>query len=484
MKCCKSEDTIQAMKNETKTLRLPHTLVLIYSLLVLAYLATLFIPSGQFQRRQVSLEGAERTITVPGSYRLQPKSMLSPTILLEAPIQGFVDGALIIVFLFVIGGSFGVIAATQAIDRAIRRLTGFFSSRPAAQKFLIPILMTIFSLGGAIFGMSEEIIPFVLIFIPLAISLGYDSIVGVAIPFLGAAAGFGAAFFNPFTIGVAQGLSGLPIYSGLGYRLLAWVVTTTVMIGYVMLYARRVKANPAHSLVHDLDVQRGLDLEKDGAGESGLGWRHQAVLVVFLAGIAVLVAGVLIFHWYIKPIAAVFLAMGLIAGLLGGLRSGDIAASFVGGARDMMNVALIIACGRALLIIAQEGLILDTVLHYASQGIALLPRWLVAQSMLVIQSVINFFIHSGTAQAALTMPVMAPLSDLVGVTRQTSVFAFQLCELVNPILPTSAVTMGVLGMAKIPWERWARWFLPLMLGLLVLGFVLLVPPVLMHWGPF
>lgn len=472
------------MKKNHKPLRLPHTLVLIYSLVVFTYLITLVVPSGAFTRQDIELDGVIRSITVPGSFQIMEKRWLNPAVILEAPIEGFVDGALIIVFLFVIGGAFAVISSTQAIDRAIRRLTKFFSRKPGIQRFLIPVLMVIFSLAGAIFGMSEEVIPFVLVFIPLAISLGYDSIVGVAIPFLGAAAGFGAAFFNPFTVGVAQGLAGLPIYSGLAYRVLAWVVSTGTMIFFVMGYARRIQADPGKSPVYDIDRQRLVGLDPEAPANDTLGRRHWAVLIVFLAGIVVLVAGVLLFQWYIQPIAAVFLAIGLVSGMVGGRKAGEIAQSFGEGARDMINVALIIACGRSLLIIARQGMVLDTLLQYASSGIALLPRWVVAQSMLLIQSGINFFIHSGTAQAALTMPVMAPLSDLVGVTRQTAVFAFQLCELINPILPTSAVTMGVLGMAKIPWERWARWFLPLMIVLLVLGFLLLIPPVLMNWGPF
>ena len=176
--------------------------------------------------------------------------------------------------------------------------------------------------------------------------------------------------------------------------------------------------------------------------------------------------------------------MGLLMGAVAGLKADEIATSFLAGAKDMVNVTLIIACGRALLIIAREARVLDTILFVSSGLISALPAVVAAQVMFVVQSVINFFIHSGTAQAALTMPIMAPLADLVGLTRQTMVYAYQLCELINPILPTSAVTMGVLGMAKIPWETWARWFLPLMLVLCGLAFLLLVPPVLMHWGPF
>ena len=183
--------------------------------------------------------------------------------------------------------------------------------------------------------------------------------------------------------------------------------------------------------------------------------------------------------WYIDQIAVLFLGMGIVLGFSGGLGPSHIARTFVAGAKDMVGVVFIVACARALLVITQEAKILDTMLYAASGTLSVLPRGVIAQVMFGIQSVINFFIHSGTAQAALTMPIMAPLSDLVGITRQTAVYAFQLCEFINPILPTSAVTMGVLGAAKIPWERWARWFFPLMLILVVLSCLLLVPPTLL-----
>ncbi|MDX9734933.1 MAG: hypothetical protein RBU36_12465, partial [Thermoanaerobaculia bacterium] len=380
-------------------------------------------------------------------------------------------------------GAFGIVQAGGTIEFAIRKLTAALAARPFLEKLVIPVLMAVFSLAGSVFGMSEEVIPFVVICIPLAISLGYDSIVGVAIPFLGAAAGFGAAFFNPFTVGIAQGLVGLPLYSGLGYRVATWFVTTGVMIAWVMVYAARVKKRPETSPVHDLDVARERSAPASGEAEP---WtvRHALVLSLFVTTMGVLVWGILKKQWFIEEIGALFLAMGLVLGVVAGLGGTRIATAFVAGAKDMVNVALIIACGRALLIIAREAKVLDTILFHGAGLISHLPGVVAAQVMFVVQCVINFFIHSGTAQAALTMPIMAPLADLVGLTRQTMVFAYQLCELINPILPTSAVTMGVLGMAKIPWERWARWFLPLMLTLMVLAFLLLVPPVLMHWGPF
>jgi uncharacterized ion transporter superfamily protein YfcC len=314
-------------------------------------------------------------------------------------------------------------------------------------------------------------------------ALGYDSLVGMAIPFLGAASGFACAFFNPFTVGVAQGIAGVPIYSGLAYRIAAWVVVMGIVITYVMIYARKVKKNPEISAVRDIDLAREA-VEHHPSDNEGWDLRHILALITFGAAMGLLIFGVLKYQWYMDAIAALFLAMGIVIGLMSRMDLSTIARHFVTGAKDMVGVVFVVACARALLVIANDAKIMDTILFYGSNLIQVLPSGIIAQVMFLIQCVINFFIHSGTAQAALTMPIMAPLSDLVGITRQTCVYSFELCEIVNPILPTSAVTMGVLGAAKIPWERWAKWFLPLMLILVVVACLLLIPPTLIfHWGP-
>ena len=417
-------------------------------------------------------------MTVAGTYQQVSKVYLGPQMVLESPIKGFMDGALLICFLLIIGGSFAIFQETGAVEFGIHKLTDAITRRPHLEVLLIPTLMVVFSLAGSVFGMSEEVIPFIIIFIPLARRLGYDSIVGVSIPFLGAAAGFAAAFFNPFTVGIAQSIAGIPLYSGLGYRLVTWVIGTAVMIAYVMWYARRVKRNPELSPVRDIDLAR----EDPLAGhvqQTGWDTRHVVTLSLFVASMVLLVFGVLEWKWYIDQIAVLFFGMGMVLGFAGGLGPSRVARTFVAGAKDMVGVVFIVACARALLVIAQEARILDTMLYSASASLSVLPVGVIAQVMFLVQCGINFFIHSGTAQAALTMPIMSPLADLVGITRQTAVYAYQLCEFVNPILPTSAVTMGVLGAAKIPWERWARWFLPLMWILVALSFLLLVPPVLL-----
>lgn len=464
--------------------RMPHTLVVVMGLVALVLVLSWLVPSGEFQRVELVVEGVKRTVTVPGSFHYLPKAHLGPEKLLLAPLQGFADGAGLVAFLFVVGGAFAVLDQTGAVAAGIRRLAALLAERPVYERFLIPVMMAAFSLAGAVFGMSEEVIPFILIFVPLARGLGYDGLVGVAIPFLGASAGFAAAFFNPFTVGIAQQLSGLPLFSGLPYRLLTWVVGTVAVTAFTMRYAAKVKRDPEASAIRDLERAHAEAREGEAAAVTWTG-RHGRVLGIFAAMLGVLIWGILRRGWFFEEIGALFFAMGLLLGLVGGLKADEIARGFVAGAKDMVGVVLIVACAKALLVIARDAHILDTLLFHAAAGVSHLPRALAAPMMFMVQAVINFFIHSGTSQAALTMPIMAPLADLVGITRQTAVYAFQLCEFVNPILPTSAVTMGVLGAARIPWDRWARWFLPLMGWLVVLSLLLLLPPVLMfRYGPF
>lgn len=470
--------------SDTARFKLPHTLVLIYILVIGVYLMSLLVPAGEYQRSQKTFNGQTRLITVPGTYAKTAKKLLGPQWLLIAPIRGFQDGALIIILIFIFGGTFAILGQTGAIESGIQRLARFFSKKLKWQVAVVPVLMVVFSLAGGVYGMAEESIPFVLIFIPLALALGYDSIVGVAIPFVGAAAGFAAAFFNPFTVGIAQGFSDLPLYSGLTYRLILWVIGTAIAIVFVTRYAEKVKKNPEKSPVFELDRQRRTPAGGSPTEERPWSVKHKIIIGLLLGGIGLLVFGILSRGWYIEEIAALFLAIGLLSGLIARMPPSDIALAFIAGAKDVLNVTLIIAGGRAILIILKEALVMDTVLHFAAGLISTVPGIITAQMMFITQGIINFFIHSGTAQAALTMPVMAPLSDLVGITRQTTVLAFQLCEVINPILPTSAVTMGVLGVAKIPWEKWAKWFLPLMLLWVLFSLIALVPPILTHWGPF
>jgi uncharacterized ion transporter superfamily protein YfcC len=461
--------------------KLPHTLILIYAMVVLTVVATWLVPAGQYER----VERGGKTMPVSGSFHPVAKNPQGLAALLVSPVRGFVDAALIIGFCFIVGGSFGIVQKTGTVTTFIHKLALTFSRRPGLRRLLIPVIMVTFSLGGAVFGMCEETMPFILVFVPLSLSLGYDTITGVAMPFVGAAAGFAGAFFNPFTVGIAQGIAGLPLYSGLGFRLGVWAVGTAIAIAFVMRYAEKIRANPRLSLSweQDEELRRSFAADQTHNGQVVVLPQHRAVLAVFLLAMVLLVYGILKYKWYIGEISGLFLALGIAASVAGRLSGEEAARAFTEGAKDMISAALIIGCARAILLVATDGQILDTTLHAMETAIAGFHPVVSAQLMFVSQCVINFFVHSGTAQAALTMPIMAPLGDLVGITRQTAVYAFQLAEYINPILPTSGVTMGVLGLARLRWEIWARWFWPLMAIWVGLGLVSLVPPVLTGWGP-
>lgn len=474
----------------------PDTTLIIFSIIVLAAVMTWFVPPGAFDKQEIEVEGAGmREVVVEGSFQYlerEEEGLLDRlggtlALILLAPFLGFTDpdAAGIIAFVLFVGGAFAVLQKTGAVDAALRRMVGLSRQSRVIELLIVPLFMTLFSLAGAVFGMSEETIPFVLIFIPLALALGYDSIVGVAIPFVGAGAGFAGAFLNPFTVGVAQGIAGLPPFSGIGYRIAVWVATTTVTVAFVMWYAHRIKQDPTKSPMYALDEQRRADgvLETPDAESAGFTGRHAATLGVFFAGIGLLVFGVTQYGWYIPEIAAFFIGLGIVLGLVGGLKPSEVSSGFMDGARDLVATAIIIGLARGILVVMQEGQIIDTVLFALASALEGTGEVFAAQGMFAVQTAINFFVPSGSGQAALTMPLMAPLSDLAGVSRQTAVLAFQLGDgFTNLIIPTSAVLMGCLALAKIPWPTWARWILPLQIVLFLLGLLLLIAPVLGLFG--
>jgi uncharacterized ion transporter superfamily protein YfcC len=458
--------------------KLPHTFVLLFIILALIAAATWLVPGGKYDTHLVN----GKQLINPDSFHYIESAPQGLVSLMRAPIKGFVEAAQIIGFVLIVGGAFAVLQKTEAIDSMIKSLARAHASSKFIQKALIPVFITLFSIGGATFGMNEEAIPFILIFVPLALALGYDTVVGVSIPFLGSQVGFSAAFLNPFNVGIAQGIAGVPVFSGWGYRLIVWVLATAVTIGFMMWYAARVKRDPTLSPTYALDLEKRKELPAGGIGEfHGMTARHKLVLAIFAGSLVVMVGGVVHYDWYIDEIAALFLSMAIVIGLVGKLDSTQIVEGFMQGARDLVGTALVIALARGTLVLARDAHIIDTMLHALMPLVQSSHPVFAAWKMFGIQTVINFFIHSGSGQAALTMPIMAPLADLVGVTRQTAILAFQFGEFTTPMIPTSGITVGVLALARIPWITWAKWMIPLQLIYAVLALALLVPPCLMNW---
>lgn len=465
---------------EIKNLKAPNTFVILSLIIVLVAILSWLLPSGEFEREIV--EG--RSVVIPNSYHAVEGNPQSIYDIIMAPLKGFISAAEIIGFVLIVGGAFSVFKKTEAVDAAIMSIAKAHSSSKFVQKALIPIFITLFSLAGAVFGMSEEIIPFILIFVPMAILLGYDSITGVAISFVGATVGFAGAFLNPFTIGIAQGIAELPINSGILYRIICWFILTVTAIIFVQRYANKIKSNPAKSLMFEIDSQRKDKINTDAIMKhDGLDNKHRIVLAAFLIGIIILVFGVLLFEWFIQEMCAVFIVSGIIVGILGKLSAKEITDGFIDGGKDLIGTAFVIALAKGIFVVSSDGKIIDTILNALAAPISTFHPIISSHAMMITQSVINFFVPSGSGQAALTMPIMAPLGDLVGVGRQTAVLAFQFGDgFTNMVIPTSAVTMGVLSLAKIPYEIWLKWMAPLFAILIFLALLLLIPPYYFNWG--
>ena len=459
--------------------RVPNTYLLIFSLLVFIAGLTWIIPGGHYLRSVV--DGKE--VVVQNSFQYVGSKPQGLFALFIAPLKGFVEAAMIIGFVLIVGGAFNVLAKTEAINSLINKLAKAHKTSATLRTFFIPVMILLFSLGGATFGMNEEIIPFVLIIVPICLALGYDSIIGVAIPLVGAHVGFASAFLNPFNVGIAQGIAGVPLFSGIGYRVICWAISTTAAIFFLLYYVRKLSRKPEISPTYSEDNERrkSENFENIYDNNNHFSLRHKIVLATFALSLIMLVVGVIEFGWYIQEIAGMFFIMGILVGIIGGLSSEVLINSFIEGAKGLVGTALIIALARATLVISRDGNIIDTMLYGLSPFIQSSSQIFASQKMFIVQAIINFFVHSGSGQAALTMPIMAPLADLASVSRQTAILAFQFGEYTNIIIPTSAVTMGALSMAKVPWAKWAKWVVPLQLILMLLGLLLLIPPNLFGW---
>jgi uncharacterized ion transporter superfamily protein YfcC len=464
----------------------PHTLVLLFGMIVLAYGLTLILPPGQYER---TTNGAGREQVVAGSFTPAAEvQRLPPTEIFTAIPRGFEAAAEIIFFVLIIGGMFGVFRATGAADAAIGSMLRRFGSRPA---LLLGGMMAIFALGSATIGMAEEYIPFVPLLVALTAALGMDAIVAVGVMSIGAGVGYGAALMNPFTVVIAQDIADLPQGSGMEFRAALLVVFLGIGFHHVWRYARRVQADPSSSLM--AGVESGPPAASAGAGAGAaqvapqsphadvpLTGRRRLVLAALLLAVVVLIYGLQKWHWYLVEMGALFLALSLVMALIGGLTADDAANEFGVGAADLTMTALLVGFARSIQVVLDDGTVVDTIIHGLAQPLTRLGPELAAVGMFTVQSVFNFFVPSGSGQAYVTMPLMAPLADIVGVARQTAVLAYQFGDgFTNALVPTNAVLIGMLAIAGVPYGRWFRFVMPFMLKVWVVGSIALVGAVLL-----
>ena len=457
--------------------RIPHTFTIVFALIVLAAVCTWFVPAGKFDRQVVD----GREVVMNDSFQYVESAPQTWQVF-SALFNGFVDKADIIVFILIVGGAFWILNNTHAIDVGVmaflRRIQRLNQKKLfkwiGVENIIITLIMLMFSLFGAIFGMSEETIAFVVIFVPLAISMGYDSIVGVCMCYLAAHVGFAGAMLNPFTIGIAQGIAGIQLFSGIEYRLVCWVILTIIAIVFVLRYAKRVKRNPESSPTYQLDEYWRNRAES--TGQETLTIRHILVLILLLLTIVALVVGVLKFHWYIAEISALFLAMGILAGIIDRQGADDIAKLFIAGCKDILSAALVVGLASGIIFILKDGRVIDTMLYGLTKSLAETGQVASVGVMYAFQTLLNLIMPSGSAKAALTMPIMAQFADLIHVSRQTTVLAFQFGDgFTNMLTPTSGVLIACLGVAKIPYATWLKWVWKFILAMILLGFLLILP---------
>ncbi len=453
-----------------RTKKIPHTYSIIFCIMIIAAIATYFVPAGQFERTEVD----GRTVVVKDSYQVVESNPTTFFELFKAIPEGMASGATIIFYIFLVGGAFGIIRATGTIEAGIYKAVLKLEKR---DKLLIPITMILFSIAGATTGMAEESIIFVPIGIAIARALGYDAVTGTAMISLGAASGFIGGMMNPFTVGVAQSIAEVPMFSGIGFRFVVYLFVISLAIWYVMRYASKVKADPSFSVVYDIEMK---EMNKQQSAQQADQFtkftkRHALILCIIISGLAFNMYGVFNWDWYLIELTASFIIIGFASGIVSGIGINNMFDAFVDGMKLVAFGALIVGFARAILVILESGFIIDTIIQGLTSVISSLPNTLNAVGMYFVQVFVNFFIPSGSGQAATTMPIMTPLADLLGISRQVAVLAFQYGDgITNSIIPTSAALMGYLAVAGIPYERWVKFVWKLIVGWLIIAIVALI----------
>ena len=465
---------MQPEEKQKKKWKTPHTFVILVAIIIIAAIATYLIPAGEFTRFKDAATG--KTLVEAGSYHRIASNPLNPLLIPSAIYTGIVKSASTITFMLIIGGAFEVITSTGALTALCKKLSKTFSKHKYA---VIPVFLTLFSIFGFTMGMSSEVMIFVPIGITLALFLGLDKVTGTAMIALGAAVGFTAGILNPFNVGVAQDIAELQLFSGMAYRIVILVILLAATSAYIIIYAKKVAANPEKSVIYGIqeDTEYTFEDVSDSISKSQI-----AVLVIMAAGFGILIYGLSKKGWYFEEMSGLFIFMGIACGLVSGYGPSRIAKEFGNGAKGIVVGCLIIGIARTVEVILSDAKILDTIVYGIVNIVNVMPGSIKAVGMFICQSLINCVIVSGTGQAAVTMPFMVPVSDLVGISRQTAVLAFQLGDgFSNSVLPMSSSLMGYLAVSKIPYSKWLKFMMPLfliwtalgclfMLGALIIGY--------------
>lgn len=463
-----------------KQFKVPHVYAIIFALMVIFAVLTWIVPSGSYQRQEVN----GREVTVAGTYEQSEKTYIDEEIgdevdlrqgvfdVLQAPTRGIQEAIEVVAFILIVGGSFQVITKTGAITSGMGRVVRRFKNKDI---LIIPIAMVLFALGGTSFGMAEETLPFFAIFMPIMMAMGFDSMTAFMVVFVGARTGYIASTINPFNVLIAQGILGIQGNPQLWLRMIAWVVLTAVAITWVVLYARRVKKNPESSITFEDDIAKKVEFAADeSALDAEFTGRQKGVLAVFIAGMCLIIWGLVTQGWYMNEISAVFLAMGLLAGVIAGFSQDVIAQEFVAGIADFAFSAIVVGLARGILVIASDGMIIDTILNALATGLGGIPAVLFTTLLYAVENLLAILVPSSSGLAALTAPIFGPLTELMGLNPEAAVWALSMgSATMSLICPTSAILVAGLGVCKIKLGQWWKtvWKFFLVVSLINIVFV-------------
>lgn len=463
-----------------KQFKVPHVYAIIFALMVIFAVLTWIVPSGSYQRQEVN----GREVTVAGTYEQSEKTYIDEETgdevdlrqgvfdVLQAPTRGIQEAIEVVAFILIVGGSFQVITKTGAITSGMGRVVRRFKNKDI---LIIPIAMVLFALGGTSFGMAEETLPFFAIFMPIMMAMGFDSMTAFMVVFVGARTGYIASTINPFNVLIAQGILGIQGNPQLWLRMIAWVVLIAVAITWVVLYARRVKKNPESSITFEDDIAKKVEFAADeSALDAEFTGRQKGVLAVFIAGMCLIIWGLVTQGWYMNEISAVFLAMGLLAGVIAGFSQDVIAQEFVAGIADFAFSAIVVGLARGILVIASDGMIIDTILNALATGLGGIPAVLFTTLLYAVENLLAILVPSSSGLAALTAPIFGPLTELMGLNPEAAVWALSMgSATMSLICPTSAILVAGLGVCKIKLGQWWKtvWKFFLVVSLINIVFV-------------
>lgn len=462
----KSPSNDVAVKNKSK-FKMPHIYVLLFGIICICAIASWILPAGQFDMVK---NAAGKMVVDPGTYHAVESSPIMPFQMLRGIYLGMVDASGVVFFVFMAYASIGLIIATGAFNGLVAKLLKSLQGK--SRTIVIPVFITIIGIASSTIGCFEEMFPFIPIFVGISIAMGYDAIVGLAIVALGAGLGYSGATLNPFTVGMAQSIAELPQLSGAGFRVFCHVVMIVVASFYTIRYALAIQADPSKSIVYGFSFGK-LEMDREHMEQHPFGIREKLVLFTLAAGIIVIVWGTKEKGWYFEELCAVFLIMGLISAIIMGWSANTIAEKIAASFSDIAVACMMIGIARAILVILTQGNIIHTVVYGLSVPLSYMPRWIAAEAMLLVQTLLNFLIPSGSGQAVVSMPIMAPLADILQIPRQVAVLAFQFGDGLSNVMWPTALTPVVCGIAGVPIQKWWKWFTPLF-GMLVVTQMILI----------